>query len=234
MYIEMKTNIEVPLKILIDYYPKTAPMHKAQQGNPFKTLIATLMSARTRDSVTVNIAYNLFQIAQTPEQIIKLGEKKLSEKIKGVNFYKTKSRAIIKLCKMLLDHFKGKIPQTESELITLPGVGVKTARVFLNEAFLKPVIAVDVHVNRIPNRMGYIKTTSAEQTQIVLEKIVVNKLKGGTNRALVYHGQNICLPTNPKCEICPVFKYCDYGINKLGKNFKPKVIEKIKLQVGEY
>lgn len=230
----MKTNIQTPLKILINYYPKTAPMHKAQQGNHFQTLIATLMSARTRDSVTVNIAYELFKIVKTPEQILLLGEIELAQKIKRVNFYKTKASAIMKLCQILINKYHNQIPTTEQELINLPGIGVKTARVFLNEALLKPVIAVDVHVNRIPNRMGYIKTQTPAQTQLELEKIVSENLKGDTNRALVYHGQNICLPKNPKCEICPVFKYCDYGINKLGKDFKPKVIEKVKLQVGEY
>ncbi|MDA1338431.1 MAG: endonuclease III, partial [bacterium] len=227
-------GIEKPLQILANYYPKTAPMFKAQQGDPFKTLIATLMSARTRDSVTVNIAYELFKIASTPDQILKMGETNLAEKIKGVNFYKTKAKAIINLCTILLEDFNGKVPDTEKELITLPGVGVKTARVYLNEALGKKVIAVDVHVNRIPNRMGYLDTKTPEQTQIELEKIVPENLKGDTNRALVYHGQNICLPKNPKCEICPVYKYCDFGITKLGKDFNPKVTQKIKLQVGEY
>jgi len=230
----MKKGIEQPLKILIDYYPKTAPMAKAQQGDKFKTLITTLMSARTRDSVTVDIACNLFKIVDTPETILKLGEDNLAKKIKGVNFYKTKSKAIINLCKMLIKEFSGKVPETEKELTKLPGVGAKTARVYLNEAMHQPVIAVDVHVNRIPNRMGYIKTEKPEQTQVILEKIVPLKIKSDTNRALVYHGQNICLPKTPKCEICPVFSYCDFGIAKLGKDFKPKVEQKIKLQVGKY
>ena len=230
----MKTGIEKPLQILANYYPKTAPMFKAQQDDPFKTLIATLMSARTRDSVTVNIAYELFKIANTPKKIIKLGETKLAEKIKGVNFYKTKAKAIINLCKILIKNFDGQVPTNEKNLVTLPGVGIKTARVYLNESLGKKVIAVDVHVNRIPNRMGYLNTKTTEQTQIELEKIVPENLKGDTNRALVYHGQNICLPKTPKCEICPVYKYCDFGIAKLGKDFKPKVTQKIKLQVGEY
>jgi len=230
----MKTDIKTPLQILIDYYPKTAPMHKAQQGNPFKILIATLMSARTRDTVTVEIALNLFKVADTPKTILKLGEKKLAEQIKGVNFYINKSKAIIKLCKMLLNKFDGKVPGTEKQLITLPGVGTKTARVFLNETYNKNIIAVDTHVNRIPNLMGYIKTNTPKQTQIELEKIVPKNIQGKANRALVYHGQNICLPKNPKCESCPIFKYCDFGIAKLGKHFKPKIIKSIKLKVGGY
>jgi len=230
----MKKGIEKKIKILIDYYPKTAPMARAQQNNPFRTLIATLMSARTRDSVTIDIAYKLFEVADTPTDILKLEVDKLSQMIKGVNFYKTKAKAIINLCQKLIEDFEGQVPITEKELVTLPGVGAKTARVFLNEALNQNVIAVDVHVNRVPNRLGYIKTKTPEQTQQVLEKIVPENIKGNTNRAFVYHGQNICLPKKPKCEVCPVFEFCDFGINKLGKDFKPKITPKPTLQVGDY
>ncbi len=179
--------------------------------HPFQLLIATLLSSRSKDSTTIPIVKRLFKIYPQAKNLLAAKLTDLEKILYGVGFYHTKARHLKELSKIVLEKYNGTIPETFPELITLPGVGRKTANCILGYAFQQPAIAVDTHVHRISNRLGWIKTTTPEESELALQKVVPQELWTDVNRLLVDHGQRICLPINPQCRICPVNKYCQYG-----------------------
>jgi len=177
---------------------------------PFKILISTVLSQRTRDENTIKASKALYKLASTPRKILKLNQKKIEQAIKPAGFYKNKAKTIKKLCKVLIEKHKGEVPSNFQALVALPGVGRKTANCVLVYAFRKPAIPVDTHVHRVSNRLGIVKTKTPEQTEFALVKIVPKRYWIDLNDSFVKFGQQICLPVKPKCPNCPVNKFCDY------------------------
>ena len=178
---------------------------------PFQMLVMTLLSSRTRDSTTIPIVKKMFAKYPDPEHFIKMDLQELEEWLYGIGFYRIKAQHVKNLSKMILERFNGTVPDTLEELTSLPGVGRKTANCVLAYTFKKPAIAVDIHVHRISNRLGWVNTSTPEETEESLQKIFPKELWINVNRLFVGHGQTICVPLNPKCNICPVRKYCEFG-----------------------
>ncbi len=178
---------------------------------PFQMLVMTMLSSRTRDSTTIPIVKRLFEKYPNPGHFVKMDTKELEEGLYGIGFYKVKAKHVKELSKVILEKYNGKIPDTFEELTSLPGVGRKTANCVLAYTFKKPAIAVDIHVHRISNRLGWVKTTRPEETEEALQKLIPRELWIEVNRLFVGHGQTICVPINPKCNICPIRKYCEFG-----------------------
>src|SRR3989344_2661406 len=178
---------------------------------PFQMLVMTMLSSRTRDSTTIPIVKRIFAKYPGPEDFIKMNLKELEERLYGIGFYKVKAQHVKKLSKVLLEKYNGTVPDIFEELTSLPGVWRKTANCVLAYTFKKPAIAVDIHVHRISNRLGWVKTISPDETEEALQKIVPKDSWIDVNRLFVGHGQTICLPINPKCTLCPILNYCDYG-----------------------
>ena len=176
--------------------------------DPFRILISTVLSARTKDAVIRIASSRLFERASTPEDMKKLSSEEIEKLIYPVGFYKTKAIRIPDLVKTLIDSYNGKVPDNLEELLKLPGVGRKTANLVITLGFGKPGICVDTHVHRISNRFGYVITKTPEETEFALREKLPLKWWIIYNDLLVTLGQNLCLPRNPKCEECPVKNYC--------------------------
>ena len=183
-----------------------------QTHDPAKVLIATILSARTKDETTVQACKRLFVPVKKVADLRKLTRKQLEKLIYPVGFYKTKAKHLKQLPQVLDAKFKGVIPSTVEELIELPGVGRKTANLVVALGFNKPGMCVDIHVHRISNRLGYIKTNTPLQSEMALRKKLPLKLWELYNSTLVAFGQFLCRPISPWCSRCPVSKYC----NKVG------------------
>jgi len=180
----------------------------ATGDDPFRILMATILSLRTRDTVTSVVARQLFERADTPQGILALPRETLREIIRPVGFYNNKTDTIRKICQQLLDQYGGQVPDELDELLKLPGVGRKTANLVVIAGYNKPGICVDTHVHRISNRFGYVKTKNADKTEMALRKTLPPDLWMDINRLLVSLGQNICHPTSPKCSICVINELC--------------------------
>jgi endonuclease-3 len=177
--------------------------------DPFRVLISTMLSLRTKDAVTAEASKNLFALARTPRAMVKLTPRQIEKAIYPVGFYRTKARNIVKLCRELIDQYDGNVPNEIAALVALPGVGRKTANLVITLGFDKPGICVDTHVHRITNRWGYVKTKTPEQTEMALREKLPRAYWIEINDELVALGQNVCHPTSPKCSMCPVCAYCD-------------------------
>lgn len=207
-----KTIIKV-LKILKKEYKKWKPpivtKIAEETKDPFRILVSTVLSSRTKDAVTRRAAKNLFERASTPAEMEKLSPEEIENLIYPVGFFRTKSKRIPALCKMLLERFEGKVPDSINELLKLPGVGRKTANLVITIGFGKPGICVDTHVHRISNRFGYVKTKNPKETEFALREKLPEEWWIIYNDLLVTLGQNICTPRNPNCNECPVNKLCE-------------------------
>ena len=179
-----------------------------ENPHPFKILIACLLSLRARDENTDRVAARLFAIADTPQAILKLPIKKLEKIIYSSGYYKNKARTLQSVSKEILERFNGKVPQTREELLSIKGIGPKTANIVLSFAFNQCVLPIDTHCNRIPNRLGWIKTKTPEKTEAELEKILPKKYWCEFNGIFVLFGKTICQPISPFCSKCPIRKYC--------------------------
>ncbi len=176
--------------------------------NHYTLLIAVVLSAQSTD-VSVNKATKeLFKIADSPKKMLELGEGNLKKYINTIGLYNGKSANIIKLSEILVKKFDSKIPDDFESLKSLPGVGQKTANVVLNCAFGHPTIAVDTHVFRVANRIGFVNETTPEKTEIALLKIIPNKWQNHAHHWMILHGRYTCKARNPKCEICKINKFC--------------------------
>ncbi len=177
-------------------------------ATPFRILIATILSLRTKDTLTATVTPRLFALAATPSALLALKEDYLAQLIYPVGFYRTKARSIRATCAQLLERYGGEVPNDLNELLTLPGVGRKTANLVLTKGFGLPGICVDTHVHRICNRWGYLQTKDPTATEFALRAKLPPPHWIALNGLLVTLGQNICHPTSPRCSICPVASFC--------------------------
>lgn len=175
---------------------------------PFRILISTVLSSRTKDEVTAQSSIKLFQKAPNPIRLSKLSEKEIANLIFPVGFYRVKARNIKRISEILLEKYNGSVPSQLDQLLQLPGVGIKTANLVLGVAFETKAITVDTHVHRISNRLGIIKTSVPRETEKDLKKILPEKHWINFNTYLVAHGKTICKPISPLCSKCPIFQYC--------------------------
>ena len=181
-----------------------------EDGDPYKILIGTILSARTRDETTTNVIKMLFSKFKTPEELSRANLKEIKELIQKIGFYNVKAARIKEVSKILVDKYNSKVPPHLEDLLSFPGVGRKTANCVLVYGFRKPAIPVDVHVHRISNRIGIVNTKKPEETEIVLQKSIDRKHWIAVNETFVVFGQNICLPIKPKCNVCRLTKLCKY------------------------
>jgi endonuclease III len=181
-----------------------------EEGDPFKILIGTILSARTRDEITTKVIKSLFSEFKNPDELSKANLKDLKKVIQKIGFYNVKAARIKEVSQKLIENYNSKVPSNLDDLLTLPGVGRKTANCVLVYGFKKPAIPVDIHVHRISNRIGIVNTKKPEETEVVLQKSVERKHWTRINETFVTYGQNICLPKNPKCKICYLTKICKY------------------------
>ena len=195
--------------------PLAQTIIKEYGKKPFLILVSGILSPRVKDSTSLKVCRELFKKAQTPKQILEIPLKKLEKTIYQIGFYKNKAKSLHNASKKIVKEFNGKVPKTQKELLSIPGVGIKVANLVLGIAFNKPEICVDVHVHRISNRLGLIKTKNVTQTEKALQKILPKKDWIMWNKLLVMWGQNICTPQSPKCSICKLNKICKkVGITK--------------------
>jgi len=176
--------------------------------SPFLVLISCLLSLRTRDETTLPACERLFARADTMQGMLRIPVSEIQKLIYPVGFYKTKALRIHEICHSLIHGFGGQVPDDLEQLLTLKGVGRKTANLVLTEGFSKPAICVDTHVHRISNRLGYVQTRTPDETESALRKKLPQKYWIEYNALLVTWGQNICKPISPLCTTCPVNKIC--------------------------
>jgi len=181
-----------------------------EQGDPFKILIGTILSARTRDENTTRVVNKLFAKFRTPQDLASADIDEIKKIIHSIGFYNVKAERIKQVSQMLVAKFGGQVPSDIDSLLELPGVGRKTANCVLVYAFNKPAIPVDVHVHRISNRLGLVSTKMPEQTELELSKLVDKRLWTKVNDTFVMYGQNICLPVRPNCTVCDLKRICRY------------------------
>ena len=180
-----------------------------ESSDPFRILIACVLSLRTKDRTTAEAAKRLFALADDPETMVRLPLRRLERAIYPVGFYRNKAQQIRAICRRLLDVYGGKVPDSIDELLTLHGVGRKTANLVVTVGYQKPGICVDIHVHRISNRWGYVRTKTPEETEQVLREKLPRRYWITYNDLLVPYGQNLCQPVSPFCSRCKLAKYCD-------------------------
>ena len=181
----------------------------ADQRDPFVILISTLLSLRTKDEVTAVATEKLFQLAATPQEMLQIPLTKIAKTIYPVGFYRVKARTIHHVCQELIKMFSSKVPDNLDDLLSIKGVGRKTANLVIALAYGKDAICVDVHVHRISNRLGYVKTKNPEKTEYALREKLPRRHWIIYNTIMVAFGRKTCRPVSPLCSHCPVFTYCD-------------------------
>jgi endonuclease III len=199
--------------------PAVEKIAEEQQDDPFQVLIATMLSAQTRDPVTAEASRRLFRVARTPETMAKLTEMEIQRLIYPVSFYRNKAVHVRETCRQIVTRFRRGVPSTMEELLTLPGVGRKTANLVLILAHRSGSnICVDTHVHRIANRLGWVKTRTPEETEQALYAAAARKWWPIINLYLVTWGQNVCRPVYPLCGSCAIADLCPrIGVTKVGK-----------------
>ena len=189
-------------------YRKPTVRRTSAKKSPFKTLISCLLSLRCKDENTAKASASLFAVADTPDGILKIPIKKLEKLIYSSGYYKNKAKSIKHVCRVLLDEYQGKVPRTREELLAIKGIGPKTCNIVLCFAYGQNVIPVDTHVHRIPNRLGWVKTKTPEESEVELMRVVPKKYWREINTTFILFGQNVCLPISPKCSVCSINKLC--------------------------
>jgi endonuclease III len=202
--------------------PAIEKVSEAQQEDPFQILIATLLSARTQDATTLAASTRLFRRARTPRTVAALSLKEIETLIYPVSFYRNKARHVKAACQRLISAYGGRVPSSLEEMITLPGVGRKTAALVMILAFQsKQHVCVDIHVHRISNRLGWVKTTTPEATEQALYGATDARWWASINLYLVTWGQNTCRPVYPRCDDCAIVADCPrLGVTKVGHSRK--------------
>src|SRR5262245_1455781 len=208
---------------IINYKPVLEKLHESHgstmlgnfgNDDPWQTLIATILSARSRDETTEIVARELFQIYPDCASLAAAPVRKVEKLVKRSGFYKTKARRIINVSKILMSQYGGKVPADMDSLLALPGVGRKTASCVLVFAFATSAIPVDTHVHRISNRLGWVRTKTPEKTELALRKLIQETDWLPINDLFVFHGKNVCKPIRPLCTICSIEQYCAKRIKK--------------------
>jgi len=179
-----------------------------KKRDPYLILVGCILSLRTKDEVTDVAAERLFRKARNPREILALPVAELERLIYPVGFYRTKARTIQEISKTILAKYSGKVPETMDELLSLKGVGRKTANIVITEGFNKAGIAVDTHVHRISNRLGAVKTRNPYETEDALRKVLPREYWKIYNMLLVTHGKRTCTPLSPFCSRCPIYSFC--------------------------
>jgi endonuclease-3 len=200
--------------------PAVEKIAEEQQEDPFQVLIATMLSAQTRDPVTAAASRRLFLVARTPKTLAKLPRARVQKLIYPVSFYRNKAVNVVETCKQILTRFGGKVPGTMQELLTLPGVGRKTANLVLILAHNSgDNICVDTHVHRISNRLGWVATRTPEETEHALYAVADRRWWPVINLYLVTWGQNVCRPVYPLCGSCAIADLCPrIGVTRVGRS----------------
>ena len=189
--------------------PRSEFVHLMDSFNdPYLVLIGCILSLRTNDKTTYPATLRMLELAKTPQEMMRVDVKTLAKAIYPVGFYENKAHQIIELSRQIVDELGGKIPDEIEDLCKFKGVGRKTANLVLARGFNKPAICVDVHVHRIFNRLGYVKTKNPEETEFALREKLPVKYWIDINTLIVTHGQNVCKPIKPICSCCPIEKYC--------------------------
>ncbi len=191
-------NVKTPIVDLI----------QATTKDPFRVLVGTILSARTKDETTAQAVHRLFDKISTVDELATLSVEEISSLIYPVGFYNAKAKHLKELPEVLNRDFGGQVPPEIDDMLTLPGVGRKTANLVRAVAFSLPAICVDVHVHRICNRWGYIKTSTPLESEMALRAKLPEKHWLNINSYVVAFGQNLCTPRKPQCERCPIYKYC--------------------------
>jgi endonuclease-3 len=182
---------------------------KESREDPFRVLVATMLSAQTKDAVTDAASRRLFRVARTPRTMALLSTRTIERLIYPVSFYRTKARHVREACRQILNRYRGVVPDSMEELLTLPGVGRKTANLVLILSHAsKDNICVDTHVHRIANRLGWVRTRMPDETEQALYRVVPRRLWPEVNLRLVTWGQNVCKPVYPRCPACAVSSLC--------------------------
>jgi endonuclease-3 len=199
--------------------PAVEKISESSKEDPFQVLIGTLLSARTQDATTAGASERLFSKASTPAAMAKLTVKQIEKLIYPVSFYRHKAKHVKETCRLLLENFGGRVPGTMDELLTLPGVGRKTANLVLILAFKSAKnICVDTHVHRISNRLGWVKTNTPDETEQALYRATDTRWWPIVNLYLVTWGQNVCRPVYPRCGECAIARWCErVGVVKAGR-----------------
>jgi len=190
------------------------PKTELNYRNPYTFLVSVVLSAQATDKSVNNATKDLFKVVKTPKDMVALGERKLKGYIKTIGLYNSKAKNVINLSKILIKDHKSKIPSDFNDLTNLPGVGNKTASVYQNEILDIPRIAVDTHVYRVSNRVGLVKTKTADQTQEILEQITPKKWLKTAHHLLILHGRYTCKSQKPMCDQCVITKLCLYLKNE--------------------
>ncbi|MCC2640194.1 MAG: nth [Nitrospira sp.] len=195
--------------------PAVGVVARESGRDPFLVLISCLLSLRTKDKTTADASRRLFALASTAATMQKLTIPAIEQAIYPVGFYRTKAKQILRICTQLLERHDGRVPTTVDELLTLPGVGRKTANLVVTVGYEQPGICVDIHVHRISNRWGYVKTKNPDETEQALRQKLPQRYWIIFNDLLVPYGQNLCQPISPFCSRCKLVNYCDrVGVTK--------------------
>lgn len=188
----------------------TNPTTELIYETPFELLISVILSAQATDLSVNKATKPLFEVANTPQALLDLGETGLKKYIKSIGLYNTKAKNVIKTCAILIEQYQGKVPSTREELEKLPGVGRKTANVILNTVFQQPTMAVDTHIFRVANRIGLAKGKTPLAVEQQLLKNIPKQFLLHAHHWLILHGRYICIARKPLCPVCPIQKYCEY------------------------
>lgn len=180
-------------------------------GDPYKVLVATVISARTREEQTTAVSERVFARYPDAFALAEADGGELYDLLEGSQYRETKAPRLIAMAKILVERYGGKVPDSVEALLELPGVGRKTANCVLIYAFEKPALCVDIHMHRITNRLGWVHTKNPEQTEKALERVMPQDCWVGSNRLFLQHGRAICTPGIPRCTVCPVWARCEYG-----------------------
>jgi len=205
-------DISKVMNILEGYFhftKRTTLNRMRKKPDAFKILISCLLSLRTQDKNTEKASNSLFAVANTPKEILKIPTKKLEKLIFSSGHYKKKARVLKEVSMVILKKYKGQVPNKREELLSIKGIGPKTANIVLSFAYKQQVLPIDTHCHKIPNRIGWIKTKTPEQTEKELEKILPKKYWMEFNSIFVLFGKTICKPISPLCSQCPIEKYCE-------------------------
>jgi len=200
------------LDILQEQIPQDSPsniLKNSFKRTPYTILMATLLSLRTKDENTAKVCRQLFKNITTPQELLAIPIDELEEIVKPTGMYRKKASVIREVSQTLINKFNSTVPNTKEELLSMKGIGEKTANIILNNAFDIPIIAVDTHVHRIPNMLGFIETETEKETQKALSDKVPKEYWSRLNFTIVSFGQTVCLPRNPRCEVCPIVEYCN-------------------------
>jgi endonuclease-3 len=180
-------------------------------GDPYKVLVATVISARTREEQTTAVSNRVFARYPDTHALAQADEREMYDLLDGSQYRETKAPRLIAMAKILVDKYDGKVPNDVEALLALPGVGRKTANCVLIYAFNRPALCVDIHMHRITNRLGWVHTHTPDQTEKALEKVIPHDWWVGSNRLFLQHGRAICVPGIPRCLACPIREFCTYG-----------------------